>query len=73
MDANRLKKLPCYPSTVVYGHAAARGLDIKRWSKGLDSGCVSPAYGISAGVKMIRTMFTGLQEKAVSAYPIGAS
>jgi len=40
VDANRLKKLPCYPSTVIYGHAAARGLDIKRWSKGLDSGCV---------------------------------
>lgn len=33
--------LPCYPSTVVYGHAAARGLDVKRWSIGLDSGCVS--------------------------------
>ena len=33
--------LPCYPSTVIYGHAAARGLDPKRWSVGLDSGCVS--------------------------------
>ncbi|GLB40398.1 putative calcineurin-like phosphoesterase [Lyophyllum shimeji] len=32
--------LPCYPSTVIYGHAASRGLDIKRWSIGLDSGCV---------------------------------
>jgi hypothetical protein len=32
--------LPCYPATVVYGHAAARGLDVKRWSIGLDSGCV---------------------------------
>jgi len=32
--------LPCLPSTVIYGHAAARGLDIKRWSFGLDSGCV---------------------------------
>jgi len=32
--------LPCYPSTVIYGHAAARGLDLKRWSIGLDSGCV---------------------------------
>ncbi|KAF8806977.1 Metallo-dependent phosphatase [Phlegmacium glaucopus] len=31
--------LPCYPSTVVYGHAAARGLDLKRWTIGLDSGC----------------------------------
>jgi len=33
--------LPCYPFTVVYGHAASRGLDIKRWSIGLDTGCVS--------------------------------
>ncbi|TFK40392.1 Metallo-dependent phosphatase-like protein [Crucibulum laeve] len=32
--------LPCYPSTVIYGHAAMRGLDIKRWTLGLDSGCV---------------------------------
>ncbi|KAJ7494770.1 calcineurin-like phosphoesterase [Mycena galericulata] len=32
--------LPCYPATVVYGHAASRGLDIKRWSVGLDSGCL---------------------------------
>ncbi|KAJ7364075.1 calcineurin-like phosphoesterase [Mycena albidolilacea] len=32
--------LPCYPATVVYGHAAGRGLDVKRWSIGLDSGCV---------------------------------
>ncbi|KAG8824604.1 hypothetical protein FRC17_009067 [Serendipita sp. 399] len=34
------KKLPCNPSTVIYGHAAGRGLDVKRWSLGLDSGCV---------------------------------
>lgn len=34
--------LPCYPFTVVYGHAAGRGLDIKRWSIGLDTGC---SYG----------------------------
>jgi hypothetical protein len=36
----RGKSLPCRPSTVVYGHAASRGLDIKRWSFGTDSGCV---------------------------------
>jgi len=33
-------KLSCFPSTVIYGHAAARGLDIKWWTKGLDSACV---------------------------------
>lgn len=43
VDMSRAKKLPCYPSTIVYGHAASRGLDIKRWSKGLDTGCVRMA------------------------------
>ena len=33
-------ELPCYPSTVVYGHAASRGLDVKKWSMGLDTGCL---------------------------------
>ncbi|EJD49597.1 Metallo-dependent phosphatase [Auricularia subglabra TFB-10046 SS5] len=33
-------RLPCHPASVVYGHAASRGLDIKRWTKGLDTGCV---------------------------------
>lgn len=37
---DEVDKLPCYASTVIYGHAATRGLDIKKWSKGLDSGCV---------------------------------
>jgi len=32
--------LPCLPINVIYGHAAARGLDVKRWSFGLDTGCV---------------------------------
>ena len=32
--------LPCHPSTVVYGHAASRGLDVHRWTMGLDTGCV---------------------------------
>ncbi|TFK45831.1 Metallo-dependent phosphatase [Heliocybe sulcata] len=31
--------LPCMPSTVVYGHTAKRGLDVHRWTVGLDSGC----------------------------------
>ncbi|KAG8947830.1 hypothetical protein FRC03_000903 [Tulasnella sp. 419] len=34
------QSLPCHPTTVVYGHAAGRSLDIKRWSQGLDTGCV---------------------------------
>ena len=33
-------KLKCYPSSIIYGHTASRGLDIKRWSFGLDTGCV---------------------------------
>jgi len=36
----RKKRLPCHPTTVVYGHAASRDLDIKRWSTGIDTGCV---------------------------------
>lgn len=32
----------CFPSMVLYGHAAVRDLDVKRWSVGLDTGC---AYG----------------------------
>ena len=40
-ESEQVPALPCYPSTVIYGHAAARGLDLKRWSIGLDSGCVS--------------------------------
>ncbi|KAI9512020.1 Metallo-dependent phosphatase [Russula earlei] len=32
--------LPCHPSTVVYGHTASRGLDVHRWTVGLDTGCV---------------------------------
>ena len=31
----------CFPSMIVFGHSAARGLDVKRWSVGLDTGCVS--------------------------------
>lgn len=41
-EAYQPTSLTCYPFTVVYGHAASRGLDIKRWSIGLDTGC---AYG----------------------------
>ena len=38
---NKHRELPCLPMSVIYGHAASRGLDIKRWSFGLDTGCVS--------------------------------
>jgi hypothetical protein len=44
---NRKKKrrnMPCIPSTVIYGHTASFGLDLRRWTKGLDSGCVSHFY-----------------------------
>lgn len=34
----KLKVQP--PSVVVYGHDSPRGLNLHRWSKGLDSGCV---------------------------------
>lgn len=40
-NQRREHALPCRPATVIYGHAASRGLDIKRWSIGTDTGCVS--------------------------------
>lgn len=40
VDAEGKKASGCYPMSVLYGHAAGRGLDIKDWSFGLDSGCV---------------------------------
>jgi len=39
-DDPEAEALPCEPATVVYGHAATRSLDIKRWSIGIDTGCV---------------------------------
>lgn len=39
-DGKGSDHLPCYPFTIMYGHAASRGLDLRKWSKGLDSGCI---------------------------------
>ncbi|THH33202.1 hypothetical protein EUX98_g989 [Antrodiella citrinella] len=39
-SADNDTEFPCEPSTVIYGHAATRGLDIKRYSMGLDTGCL---------------------------------
>lgn len=39
--ATKHSKLPCYPISTIYGHTASKGLDIHRWTFGLDSGCVS--------------------------------
>ncbi|KAF9450917.1 Metallo-dependent phosphatase [Macrolepiota fuliginosa MF-IS2] len=38
--STREKTLPCYPASVIYGHSASRGLDVGRWTYGLDTGCV---------------------------------
>ena len=38
------KWMPCLPSTVIYGHTASKGLDVHRWTVGLDSGCVSAFF-----------------------------
>jgi hypothetical protein len=40
VDSERTEDLKCSPITVIYGHAAGRGLDIKPFSKGIDTGCV---------------------------------
>lgn len=47
--------LDCFPSTVIYGHAAVRDLDVQRWSVGLDTGCVS-----NLGLLFIEPSDTGL-------------
>jgi hypothetical protein len=39
-DDESEEALRCSPVTVIYGHAAGRGLDIKPFSKGIDTGCV---------------------------------
>ncbi|WVQ97913.1 hypothetical protein IAU59_005030 [Kwoniella sp. CBS 9459] len=39
-DGDDSSALGCSPVTIIYGHAAGRGLDIKPFSKGLDTGCV---------------------------------
>ncbi|OCF37468.1 hypothetical protein I317_03855 [Kwoniella heveanensis CBS 569] len=39
-DDDDTSSLGCSPVTIIYGHAAGRGLDIKPFSKGLDTGCV---------------------------------
>jgi len=71
---SKQSKLPCLPSTVVYGHAAARGLDIKQWTKGLDSGCVyskqltamvlSSGNLVTNGVEVERILFGDKRLKA---------
>lgn len=45
------RSFPCEPSTVVYGHAASRNLDVKRYSMGIDSGCL---YGQHLTALVIR-------------------
>jgi hypothetical protein len=42
--------LRCSPVTVIYGHAAGRGLDIKPFSKGIDTGCV-----VSGDLRVVET------------------
>lgn len=40
----KVYRLPCLPMTTIYGHTASRGLDVKRWTVGLDSGCVRDLF-----------------------------
>jgi hypothetical protein len=43
-ERSKRRPLPCYPSSIVYGHSAARGFSPKRWSVGLDAGCVGRLF-----------------------------
>jgi hypothetical protein len=41
LDLSRSNKEPPKPQVVIYGHDSKAGLQIHRWTKGIDSGCVS--------------------------------
>jgi hypothetical protein len=41
LDLSRSKKDQPKPQVVIYGHDSKAGLQIYRWTKGIDSGCVS--------------------------------
>jgi hypothetical protein len=49
-ESTKHDKLPCYPISAIYGHTASKGLDIHRWTFGLDSGCI---YGRSLSALVI--------------------
>ena len=53
--------LECAPVTLVYGHAAGRGLDVKKYSKGIDTGCV---YGRQLTALVIGDLSLTKGEKA---------
>jgi len=55
--------LPCYPSTVVYGHTASRGLDVHRWTIGLDTGCV---YGRKLTALILDSNTTQSRQESIS-------
>ncbi|KAF8257024.1 Metallo-dependent phosphatase-like protein [Lactarius quietus] len=59
--------LPCYPSMVVYGHTASRGLDIHRWTVGLDTGCV---YGRRLTALILESNAAPSRRES---FPIGAN
>lgn len=40
LKKKRKKKKGDQPSTVIYGHDSRRGSQLRRWTKGLDTGCV---------------------------------
>ncbi|KAG8912679.1 hypothetical protein FRC00_003993 [Tulasnella sp. 408] len=70
----RLRKpLPCHPITVVYSHASSRGLDLKKWSKGLDTGCVNgdglTAMVLGKGRRKAHAGRKGALEVQQSAWP----
>ncbi|KAN0138030.1 hypothetical protein V8E53_004165 [Lactarius tabidus] len=55
--------LPYYPSMVAYGHTASRGLDIHRWTVGLDTGCV---YGRRLTARILDSNAAQSSQESVS-------
>jgi len=56
-----LGPLPCLPFSVIYGHAAKRGLDVKRWTFGLDTGCVKG--------RQLTAMYLSINQRTASRAP----
>jgi hypothetical protein len=54
------------PSTVIYGHDSKRGLNIERWSKGLDTGCVNGGKLTALVIAAPKKEGEDVQQKIVS-------
>lgn len=69
LGVSKTKELPCHPFSVIYGHCASRGLDIDRWTFGLDSGCVR--LHLIHVVQVVLMVFSQVAGKKLTAMILG--